>query len=146
MQIFRNMIEQDIAYVAELEEKVFSDPWTVQGIYETFSQKHAFVVVAEYAKQIVGYCIVYCIMDEAEIVRIAVDESVRRQGVGGRLLDYVCGCCAKQNVGRLLLDVRANNVGARAFYERYGFVEDGVRKNFYEQPQEDAVLMSMNLG
>ena len=142
MQIFRNMTEQDVIPVAELEKKVFYDAWTSTGIYETFCQDQAFVTVAENDGEIVGYCIIYYVMDEAEIARIAVDEKVRRQGVGRGLLDFVCECCKVKHVQRLLLDVRESNESARRFYEQYGFAVDGIRKNFYDQPKENAVLMS----
>lgn len=145
MQIFRNMTEQDVIPVAELEKKVFSDAWTSTGIYETFCQDQAFVTVAENDGKIVGYCIIYYVMDEAEIARIAVDEKVRRQGVGRGLLDFVCECCKVKHVQRLLLDVRESNESARRFYEQYGFAVDGIRKNFYDQPKENAVLMSRSI-
>lgn len=145
MQIFRNMTEQDVIPVAELEKKVFSDAWTSTGIYETFCQDQAFVTVAENDGKIVGYCIIYYVMDEAEIARIAVDEKVRRQGVGRGLLDFVCECCKVKHVQRLLLDVRESNENARRFYEQYGFAVDGIRKNFYDQPKENAVLMSKSI-
>ena len=145
MQIFRNMTEQDVILVAELEKKVFSDAWTSTGIYETFCQDQAFVTVAENDGEIVGYCIIYYVMDEAEIARIAVDEKVRRQGVGRGLLDFVCECCKVKHVQRLLLDVRESNESARRFYEQYGFAVDGIRKNFYDQPKENAVLMSKSI-
>ena len=145
MQIFRNMTEQDVAGVAELEKKVFSDAWTSTGIYETFCQNQAFVAVAECDGEITGYCIIYYVMDEGEIARIAVDEKVRRQGVGRGLLDFICECCKIKKVYRLLLDVRESNESARRFYEQYGFAVDGVRKNFYDQPKENAVLMSKNI-
>lgn len=145
MQIFRNMTEQDVAQVAGLEKKVFSDAWTTTGIYETFCQKQAFITVAECDGKIIGYCIIYYVMDEGEIARIAVDEKARRQGVGRGLLDFVCECCRIKNINRLLLDVRESNESARTFYEHYGFVMDGIRKNFYEQPKENAVLMSKDI-
>lgn len=145
MQIFRNMTEQDVAQIAELEKKVFSDAWTSTGIYETFCQNQAFVAVAECDGEIAGYCIIYYVMDEGEIARVAVDEKVRRQGVGRGLLDFVSECCKMKNVCRLLLDVRESNENARRFYEQYGFTVDGVRKNFYDQPKENAVLMSKNI-
>ncbi len=145
MPIFRNMTEEDIEQVADLEKKVFSDAWSIQGIYDTFRQKQAFVTVAEQDKKIIGYCIVYYALDEGEIARIAVDDTVRRQGVGRGILDCVCEGCKTKNVKHLLLDVRESNVSARIFYERYGFIVDGIRKNFYEKPNENAVLMSKDL-
>lgn len=145
MLIFRNLTEQDVENVAALEGKVFADAWTSQGVQETMNQRQAFIVVAESNDKLVGYCIVYYVMDEGEIARIAVDETVRRQGVGRGLLDYVCECCKEKHVERLLLDVRESNESARAFYGNYGFGVDGIRKNFYEQPKENAVLMSKTL-
>ncbi len=146
MPIFRKMIEEDIANIAVIEEKTFPDGWTIQGIRETSEQKQAFITVAEVKGELAGYCIVYHVADEAEIARIAVNERMRRQGVGHGLLDYTCECCRQKQIERLLLDVRQSNQGARAFYKQYGFEEDGIRKNFYESPREDAVLMSKSLG
>lgn len=145
MLAFRNMSADDLENVATLEKNVFSDAWTKQGICETFCQNQAFITIAELDGAVVGYCIIYYVMDEGEIARIAVDENVRRQGVGRGLLNYVCECCKEKNIERLLLDVRESNVGARAFYERYEFTVDGIRKNFYENPKENAVLMSKNI-
>ncbi len=145
MPIFRKGIEEDIKLIAELEKKTFSDAWTEKSVQETFEQKQAFITVVETAGKVVGYCIIYYVMDEAEIARIAICEDVRRNGIGNGLLQYTCECCKERGVERLLLDVRESNLGAIAFYEHYGFQTDGVRKHFYELPQEDAVLMSMPL-
>lgn len=143
MPVFRKMIDADVERVAELEKNIFSDAWTSKSIYETSGQQQAFIVVAEEKGEIAGYCIVYYVLDEGEIARIAVDDRYRRQGVGRGLLDYTCECCREKCVERLLLDVRESNESARAFYKNYGFEEDGIRKNFYEMPKEHAVLMSM---
>ncbi len=140
---FRKLEEADIDRVAALEERTFSDAWTRNSIYETFCQGQAFITVAEDDGDVAGYCIIYYVLDEGEIARIAVDERWRRKGVGRGLLDYTCECCREKQIERLLLDVRENNEGARAFYKDYGFCEDGIRKNFYEMPKEHAVLMSM---
>lgn len=143
MPVFRKITETDIEHIAKLEAETFSDAWTSQGICDTFKQQQTFIAVAEAEGKIVGYCIVYYVLDEGEIARIAVDRRARRQGVGRGLLDYTLACCKEKQLTRLLLDVRESNAGARAFYSQYGFAHDGVRKNFYEQPKEDAVLMSM---
>lgn len=145
MPIFRKGTEEDIEYIAELESKTFSDAWTEKGLRETFGQKQAFVTVAEVGDKVLGYCIIYYVMDEAEIARIAVVEEMRGRGIGRELLDYTCECCKGMQIQRLLLDVRESNERAIGFYKKYGFQTDGVRKNFYEMPKEDAVLMSMSL-
>ena len=145
MPKFRKATEEDMKHIAMLEAAIFSDAWTVQGVYETFSQKQTFIIVAEDAGMLAGYCIVYYVMDEAEIARIAVSPALRRQGVGRGLLDYTCKCCLEERIEKLLLDVRESNRGAVAFYQQYGFAEDGIRRNFYSNPQENAVLMSKTL-
>lgn len=146
MPIFRKGTEEDIKQIAELEARTFSDAWTEKSVRETLRQTQAFITVAEDDGRLVGYCIIYYVMDEAEIARIAVSEEVRRQGVGRGLLDYTCGCCREKKIEHLLLDVRESNEGAIAFYEKFGFRTDGVRKNFYDMPKEHAVLMSKFLA
>lgn len=145
MRIFRKMTEQDVETIAKIEQDTFADAWSAKGIYETFCGKSSFITVAEDDGQVVGYCMMYYVMDEGEIARIAVDEAVRRQGVGNGLLDYTFACCREREITRVLLDVRESNVSARCFYKKHGFAEDGVRKNFYDLPKEDAILMSKML-
>lgn len=142
MAVFRKMTEKDIPYIAEIEGKTFSDAWSASGIRETFCQKQAIVTVAEMDNRVVGYCIVYYVLDEVEIARVAVDDKVRRQGIGRGLLDYTVACCQEQQITRMLLDVRESNEDAIAFYRKYGFSEDGIRKGFYDRPKEHAILMS----
>lgn len=142
----RSMKIADGEAVSELEKQAFSDAWSEKSILETLEQPQAFILVAESGDEIVGYCIVYFVLDEAEIARIAVKSSRRRQGVGQELLRATCRICIQRGIARLLLDVRESNSGARTFYSEFGFEEDGVRKNFYQNPQEHAVLMSMRIG
>lgn len=145
MLIFREITEKDVLAVATLEKEVFADAWTERSIYETICQNQAFIIVAELDDEVVGYCIIYYALDEGEIARIAVNGKQRRLGVGRGLLDCVCKICKEKQIERLLLDVRESNKGARTFYEQYGFEEDGIRKNFYDNPKENAVLMSKNI-
>jgi ribosomal-protein-alanine N-acetyltransferase len=135
----------DANEIARLEEEAFSDAWTEKGILDTFHQQQAFVVVGEMDDKVVGYCIMYYVLDEGEIARIAVDDNCKRQGVGRAILNQVECICKEKEITRILLDVRESNGAARAFYRNYGFVEDGIRKNFYEMPKEHAVLMSKDV-
>ena len=146
MLIVRNMIESDVESIATMESAVFSDAWTAKSIEDTYNQPQAFIVTAELDGKVAGYCIVYFVLDEGEIARIAVDNCFRRQGVGRKLLEQVERTCKEKGIIRLMLDVRESNESARAFYKSLGFEEDGVRKNFYEMPKENAVLMSKVLG
>lgn len=145
MLIVRNMKTSDVEAVAALEQSIFTDAWSMKGLLETAEQPHAFILVAEENESIVGYAIVYTVIDEAEIARIAVDSSKRKKGVGQDLLREICRIGLQRGAERLLLDVRESNEAARRFYSKFGFEEDGIRKNFYQNPKEHAVLMSMSI-
>jgi ribosomal-protein-alanine N-acetyltransferase len=101
--------------------------------------------VAEREGKLLGYLLLYCAADEAEIVRIAVKEEVRRQGISQVMMDAMLDWCRTNRISKLMLDVRCSNEQAIALYRKNGFVEDGTRKNFYKQPDEDALLMSRTI-
>ncbi len=146
MLAVRRAKEQEIEEIARLEQEIFSDPWSLAAIRETWGQKQARILGAWLDGQMAGYVIVYFAADESEIARIAVDEKFRRQGVAGALLDEMERVLAGKGIARLMLDVRKSNAAALRFYLSRGFKEDGVRKNFYTNPIEDAILMSRRLG
>ena len=142
MLTVRDMKGADLEAIVSLEKNTFSDAWTTKSIEDTCNQPQAFIVVAELDDKMAGYCIVYFVLDEGEIARIAVDKDFRRQGVGRKLFQHVEKACEEKGITRLMLDVRESNESARKFYKSLGFEEDGVRKNFYEMPKENAILMS----
>lgn len=88
MLSLREMKIQDSGQIAELEQEIFTDAWTQTGIEETFAQAHSVIVVAEEESKIQGYCILYVVLDEAEIARIGVTERVRHSGVGSLILQF----------------------------------------------------------
>lgn len=141
----RPLQAEDAAAAAELEYRTFSDPWSEKGIMETILNPRTICLKAEKAGKMTGYLMVYTAADEAEIARIAVGKEDRKQGAGSRLLEELEGICRKKQIRKLLLDVRAGNHGARTFYTKADFAEDGIRRGFYTDPQEDAVLMSKEL-
>ena len=138
--------EQENEEIARLEQEIFPDPWSLTALRDTWNQKQAQILGAWLDGQMAGYVIVYFAADESEIARIAVDEKFRRQGVAGALLDEMERVLAGKGIARLMLDVRKSNAAALRFYLSRGFKEDGVRKNFYTNPIEDAILMSRRLG
>ena len=79
------------------------------------------------------------------IARIATAPSMRRQGAAGQMFQELVAFCEEQQITRIMLEVREGNEAARRFYEKCGFTEDGIRKNYYENPQENAILMSKSL-
>lgn len=145
MVILRNMTEADVVAVAELEKQIFSDAWTETSLSETLKQPQAQILVAKEKEVIVGYAILYYVLDEGELARIAVRDAYQRQGVGHQLMECVFKTCKEQGITRILLEVRESNERARNFYKKHGFEEDGIRKNFYQMPTEHAILMSKTM-
>ncbi len=141
--IVRNMESFDVPYVTELEMELFTDAWNARSIEETRCQKNTACFIAEEREIRCGYLMVYYVCDTCEIVRIGVSSAHRRKGVATLLLRQLETFCESHRIRKMLLDVRESNIGARRFYQSCGFREDGVRKAFYQKPQEDAVLMSI---
>ena len=138
----RLMVMEDGAAIAELEYSLFRDAWSEKSILETVKQPGAICLTAEKAGRTAGYLLAYTAAGEAEIARIGVVKELQRQGVGRELIKTLETIGKQSGIKRILLDVRCKNKAARALYEREGFTEDGIRKSFYSNPEEDAVLMS----
>ena len=139
------MTKEDGAAVAEMEHQLFSDAWSEKSILETLDQPNSICLIVEKAGRTAGYLLAYTAADEAEIARIAVMKEFQRQGAARALLTELETVCAPDGIRRILLDVRSGNGPARKLYEKAGFKEDGIRQRFYEDPVEDAVLMSRDL-
>lgn len=141
----RRMTMEDSAAVAEMEHQLFTDAWSEKSVVGTLEQPDSICLMAEKAGRTAGYLLSYKVADEVEIARIAVIKELQRQGVARALLAELDAICQAGGIRRILLDVRSGNRAARALYESAGFKEDGIRQHFYEDPAEDAILMSRNL-
>ena len=144
MQI-RPMTMEDCEQVAAIEAVSFSMPWSLKAFAETMQKANFRYFVAEDAGEIIGYCGFLFVLDEAEIPNVCVKASARQKGVGKKMMSFLMEEAAKLGLAVLYLEVRESNVAARRLYESLGFIENGIRKNFYEQPTENAVLMSKAL-
>ncbi len=138
----RQMKVEDAAAIAEMEHQTFSDAWSEKAILDTLRNPKTICLVAEKIGKIVGYCIVYTADDEADIARIAVLKESRRFGIASELIHALDVICWENQIQIIMLDVRVSNEDARAFYEKHGFTQDGIRENYYKNPIEDAILMS----
>ena len=144
MQI-RPMTINDCEQVAAIEAVSFSMPWSLKAFTETVQKANFRYFVAEEAGEILGYCGFIFVLDEAEIPNVCVKASARKQGVGKQMMTVLIEEAKKLGMAVLYLEVRESNTAARHLYESLGFEINGIRKNFYEQPVEHAVLMSKTL-
>lgn len=138
--------EEDLPDIERLEQKIFPDPWSRKGLLDTWNQAHALILGAWQSEVLVGYLIFYYVLDEGEIARIAVEETRRCKGVAGRMVKELFSCCEQYGITKIMLDVRESNSAAIRFYRSHGFAEDGIRKKYYENPTENAILMSLKTG
>ena len=140
MEIRRTRPE-DAGAIATAEELIFSDPWTYEDILKTVSTEGAMCYSALKDGELVAYVIGRVITPEGEIYRIATLPDHRGRGIAYRLLDFAVKTEVGLGLESLFLEVRKNNLPARALYTSYGFSEVGVRKNYYKDPTDDAIIM-----
>ena len=149
---YYEMSYDDIPEVARMEAEYFSTPWSEAGIGHYMDAGNTIFIVAKHKNdkfegngRVVGYAAVMQVLDEADLVSIAVDKEYRQMGIAGEILDIVYDIAAGKGVEKLHLEVRESNLPAIALYERDGFVRDGLRKGFYKNPAEDALLYTKQL-
>lgn len=138
----REMVVDDLEQVMELEEDLFSVPWTKEGFFTFLMREDTLFLVVEEKGQILGYCGVMTVLDEGEITNVAIRRDRQREGIGQFLMEGLCMLVPERGTRILHLEVRESNLTAIRLYERIGFVKDGIRKHYYSEPVEDAVLMT----
>lgn len=141
MITIRYMQEADIEEVAAIEESIFSMPWSADSFRDSMTLEHTIYLTAEVDGSIAGYCGMYKFFHEGEIVNVAVASEYRKQGVAQTMLTELMRLGTESEVDTFLLEVRESNQAARSLYEKLGFTQMGVRKNFYEKPVENAIVM-----
>lgn len=129
--------------IAELEQVCFSTPWSRNMLAEELDNAcSAFLVALDDGGHVAGYAGLQVILDEGYITNVAVQPEYRRQGVAGQLLAVFLNFAKDNHLAFLTLEVRASNYGAIALYGGLGFRSVGRRKNYYEHPKEDAIIMT----
>lgn len=135
-----------VRQTAALDKLCFSEPWSEKSFWEVLENPLAVYRVALCGEKLVGYAGMYLVENVCDIMNIAVHPDNRRCGIANKLMKSLVNYAKDNNAEVIELEVRLGNASARAFYEKLGFVRDGIRKNYYSFPKEDAVLMSLALG
>lgn len=143
---FRLMQLDDIPDVLEIEHEAFTLPWTEEAFRNELTLNHfAKYMIMELNGQAIGYAGMWTIMDEAHITNIAVREAFRGRKLGDRLLDELMQTASYLGMERMTLEVRVTNRVAQSLYEKKGFKPAGIRKGYYSDNNEDAVIMWADL-
>ena len=135
--------EQDLDGVLEVEAESFTNPWT-RDMYSWELQNRSvchILLVRTADCRVAGFCAFWLVFDEIHINNVAVRPGLRAQGIGTTLLRRVLEEAQRLGARRAMLEVRASNDRARRLYERLGFYVAGVRRNYYSNPVEDALIL-----
>lgn len=142
---FREMLVEDLDQVVDIEQNLFSVPWTKEGFLTYLMKKDTMFFVVEEKERILGYCSMMTVLDEGDILNVAVRSDRQKGGIGQFLVDSMLRMAEMQGIRLVHLEVRQGNGTARRLYQRLGFKEDGLRRDYYENPVENAVLMTKTM-
>ncbi|MBI5043296.1 MAG: ribosomal protein S18-alanine N-acetyltransferase [Nitrospirae bacterium] len=139
------MKKEDIDEVLKIEHASFSTPWSREMFFcELTDHPFSYLYVAkDEKKKILGYICYWLVFDEMNILNLAVDERYRQSGIGSSLLRFVLEDGADKGAQNVILEVRCSNIAALELYEKFGFRQVAVRKNYYDNPDEDALMMAL---
>ena len=140
----RKAIEDDLSQIFEIEKEATSPPWAYEAFLGELRRKDSFfiVVVDDTAEGcVIGYAIIRQVGDDKELLKIAVKKSVRGNGIGDMLMSTVLDHAEENTHKAIFLEVRVGNIAATRLYEKYGFKSVRIRKDYYNNPYEDAIVM-----
>jgi ribosomal-protein-alanine N-acetyltransferase len=138
------MSREHLDEVAQIEKISFSDPWSVESL-ELMLGEQAMGLVALEDGRVLGYVGMMCVLDEGQIINVATHPDARRRGVGRALMIAIEQSAKQRGIVFLSLEVRESNAAARSLYSSLGWVECGIRKNFYSKPTENACIMTKSI-
>ena len=138
---FTQMKAEHVPQVAQLEKLCFADPWSEKSIATELDSPWSYWVVAVADGQVVGYVGSQSSYEQADIMNVAVHPDWRRRGIAESLIDCLMKELRTRNCMALMLEVRASNAPAITLYEKLGFHQVGLRKNYYRNPKEDALIL-----
>ena len=145
--IVRPMLPSDLEVIQEIESASFSSPWSLESFKaELKDNEYARYLCLELNERVIGYMGLWFILDEGHITNIAITPNYRGQRWGEFLMRSVMEKMAEQGMERMTLEVRVSNSSAQSLYKRLGFTIAGVRKGYYADNQEDAIIMWAELG
>ena len=138
----RPMVMTDVDGVMAVEHDSFLTPWSRSAFEEELAQnRRARYIVAEENGAIVGYAGTWLVINEAHVTNVAVSSQRRREGIGRLLMQNLMELARDNDMESMTLEVRVSNAAARHLYAQMGFVEAGIRKNYYSETKEDALIL-----
>lgn len=143
--IIREMQEEDAVFVAELENSIFNMNTKADTLADECKRENSVYIVACEGDSIIGYCTIIASFETADLCNIAVKEDYRKQHIAEMIFEYAVKKCRAKSVERILLEVRESNIPAICFYDKMDFEKIGMRKNYYSNPSENALILQKDI-
>ena len=154
--LVRKMLPEDVKAVAQIEKCCFSQPWSEKSFQDSISRDDTRFLICEIdsdegiedcasPSKVAGYIGMYVSFDEASITNVAVSPEYRKRGIGEHLVANAKIVAKNAGANCIFLEVRVSNIPAISLYEKMGFENLGIRKNFYQHPVEDAIIMKVGI-
>lgn len=139
-----NIVPMELCHidsVLKISEESFPISWSKESYVNEVKNPLAYYLVAILNNEVVGFVGAWIVVGEANITNIAVSKDFRRQGIANLLMDSILKLCKENNTTDINLEVRSSNIKAQNLYKKFGFIQEGIRKKYYEDNKEDAILM-----
>jgi ribosomal-protein-alanine N-acetyltransferase len=140
------MNEAHVAQVAALEKLCFSDPWSEKSVASELENKLSLWLVALDEHVVTGYIGSQTVLDETDMMNVAIHPDYRRRGIAEKLVEALVEELKAIGSRCLTLEVRSSNEPAKSLYEKLGFLQVGRRPNYYRNPREDALILRKEWG
>lgn len=131
----------DIEELYEVELTSFTDPWSKESFKDELNNEIAHYLVGSINNKVVAYIGAWFILDEAHITNVSVKSDFRRQKIAKQLITAFIVLAKKHQITSITLEVRASNIPAQSLYQQFGFEKQGLRKRYYADNNEDAIIM-----
>ena len=139
--IITKMTEFHVPQIAELEKICFNDPWSVNSIASELDNRLSLWMVATEENKVIGYVGSQTVLGETDMMNVAIHPDYRKQGIATELILRLIQALTERGSHSLMLEVRSSNDPAKTLYKKLGFEIVGVRKNYYRNPREDALIL-----
>jgi ribosomal-protein-alanine N-acetyltransferase len=140
------MRAEDVDAVVAIETEAFSSPWRRETFLELIDRPTAeLLVLVHGSEEVIGYAVLWCILDQGEIANVAIASHMRGRGLGRQLLAEVLDVGRDRGVETMFLEVRESNAAALGLYHSFGFAQVGQRRGYYDHPREDARILMARL-
>lgn len=140
------MNNSHVPQIAELEKMCFNDPWSINSISSELDNRLSLWLVAVEEDRVIGYVGSQTVLGETDMMNIAIHPDHRKRGIATALIESLIQKLTEQGSHSLMLEVRASNEPAKSLYAKIGFIAVGIRKNYYRNPREDALILRKEWG